>query len=178
LKNDTTQNKAFVFQLAMDNKCVYIAVLKFVLVILLFSLSVIAVRDFTLLTALIIIIGLWFAGDFLIQPQKILLYDDRIVFVGLMEKTNLFYDHIKFINPATVQHTKLLKRKLPGFQFWGKRGWFSSKTIDNVFLYTLSYQINDLVLIKYGIDHYLISVQNQENFIEKINEKRNAKFKR
>lgn len=174
MKNDKTQNKALVFQLAMDNKCIFIAIFKFLLVVLLFSLPVIAIRDFTLLTALIIINGLWFAGDFLIQPQKILLSDDRIVFISLLEKTNLFYDHIKFINPAMVQHTKLLKRKLPGFQFWGKRGWFSSKTIDDVFLYTLSYQIDDLVLIKYGNDHYLISVQNQENFIDKINEKRNA----
>jgi len=86
----------------------------------------------------------------------------------LTGNVNLFYDNIKQVQQPTPQHFKLLKRKNTGFQFWGTRGWYCSKFLDNIFIYTLSSDTDHQILIKYGVDYYLLSVEHSEELSRQI----------
>lgn len=168
MKNEISNIKPLSFPTKCDTRSIEIAIVKFSTLLITLALPEILVQDFILLLSVILITGLWFIADFYSQPYKIVLYHDRLVLRMLTGSVNLFYDNIKQVQQPTPQHFKLLKRKNPGFQFWGTRGWYSSKFLDNIFIYSLSSDIVNQILIKYGVDYYLLSVEHSEELSRQI----------
>jgi len=160
--------KHLLFHQNITRNYIFIAIVKLLAVMLLFLSPLLIVSDTTLLLTVLLTVLSWFTTDFYNQPQKINLLEDRLILKMLTGSVNLFYYNIKEVQQPTPQYFKLLKRKTPGFQFWGKKGWYSSKFLENIFIYLLSGNIEDQILIKYGIDYYLISVADSDELIRQL----------
>jgi len=168
LKTDQRKLPTLVFRTLYDNQAKKVAFVKLVILFLILAVPFLIEQDFFLLVVLAFILAGWFTTDFYNQPQKINLLEDRLILKMLTGSVNLFYENIKEVHQPTPQYFKLLKRKTTGFQFWGKKGWYSSKFLENIFIYLLSGNIEDQILIKYGIDYYLISVADSDELIRQL----------
>ena len=160
-----------------DTKCIIISSIKILLL-----LSTVFIVSFIFFSKNYVGISVLISSGYIFyhylgSVRKIVFEEERIVLFRFPNPIYLSYDIISSPKVVEYRDIKLLQKKSPSFTIFGKSGWYRSKKLDDIFVYSYSDKYKDNILLEYGADFYMFSVQNREAVLDLLLRKTEYKTK-
>ena len=107
---------------------------------------------------------------YLKSVRKIILDENQVIIKRIIGTIKLDFKYIGRIEKLNYKHIINLKREnlYSLFSIFGKDGTYITKQFETVKMISTSDKFKDNILIEYGIDYYILSVDNRDKFYEEL----------
>ncbi len=148
----------------------------FVKLFIIFFVSIIfSIKFFTLILGLsfFLLVALLILIFYYKSTHKIILTSNQITLKKSIGTITLDFKYIGEVEKLNYKHIINLKSNSFSayFSLFGKDSSYSSKKFKNINMISTSDKFKDNILIEYGIDYYILSISNRDEFYDELNKR-------